>query len=242
MSEAPSPRAAEEPAMAPQPSLVPQALLAARHLRKRVRDGKDDLLLLTDISIDIAAGERVALLGPSGSGKSTLLNILGALDPDFEGEVRIAGASLAEMRDAELAAFRNRTLGFAFQAYNLLGHLTVLENVLLPGRFSAERIEAQRAIDVLERVGLHDKAHRRPTTLSGGERQRVAIARALYNRPKLVLCDEPTGNLDHNTGHEVLRLFEQLTRDGVALLIATHDEAIATSAHRVLRLAAGVLV
>lgn len=183
----------------------------------------------------------MALLGPSGSGKTTLLNILGALDPDFEGEVTVAGTTLRGLDDGALSSFRNRTLGFIFQSYNLLGHLSARDNVLLPARFSDEAADPERAQAVLARVGLGDKAHRFPATLSGGERQRVAIARALYHRPKLVLCDEPTDNLDRETGAAVLDLFADLTAAGIALLVATHDEEIARSAHRVLELRGGVL-
>jgi putative ABC transport system ATP-binding protein len=145
------------------------------------------------------------------------------------------------MSDSELARFRNERLGFVFQAYNLLGHLDALENVLLPARFSPATPDRARAESILGGVGLGDKLHRRPHTLSGGERQRVAIARALYHRPSLVLCDEPTGNLDAETGAGILELFDRLTAEGAALLIATHDEMIATSADRVLRLRGGRL-
>ncbi len=216
-------------------------LVSARDVTKRVRDGASELVILEGVSLTVAPGERVALLGPSGSGKSTLLNVLGGLDPDFEGEVVVAGTSLRGLDDRALSSFRNHTLGFVFQSYNLLGHLTALENVLLPARFGDAAPDRERARAVLGRVGLEDKTHRRPATLSGGERQRVAIARALYFRPKLVLCDEPTGNLDRQTGAEVLRLFDDLGREGVTLLIATHDEAIAASAHRVLNLQRGRL-
>ena len=153
----------------------------------------------------------------------------------------IAETSLRGMGDAALSTFRNRTLGFVFQAYNLLGHLSTLENVLLPARFGDVTPGHERALAVLARVGLGDKARRLPATLSGGERQRVAIARALYLQPRLVLCDEPTGNLDRQTGAEILRLFGELTQEGVTLVIATHDEAIAGAANRVLTLERGVL-
>jgi putative ABC transport system ATP-binding protein len=216
-------------------------LVRATGIVKAVRDGGSEVKLLAGVSLEIKAGERVALLGPSGSGKSTLLNILGALDPHYEGSVEVAGEDLARFGEAQLAHFRNRTLGFVFQAYNLLGHLSALENVLLPARFSEASASPERAREVLAQVGLGDKAHRLPATFSGGERQRVAIARALYNRPKLILCDEPTGNLDRATGADILRIFEGLSAAGVALLVATHDDAIAASAHRVLTLRAGAL-
>lgn len=217
------------------------ALVVAHKVSKTVRDGERDVALLSDVSVQIQAGERVALVGPSGSGKSSLLNILGALDPDYQGDVTIAGESLRGLSDSSLSRFRNRTMGFVFQSYNLLGHLSVLENVLLPARFGSETPNKERAQQVLERVGLVDKLARMPSTLSGGERQRVAIARALYHTPKLLLCDEPTGNLDRTTGKEVLKLFEELSQDGVTLLIATHDEEVARSSHRSLTLVQGIL-
>ena len=216
-------------------------ILSARALRKVVRDGDRDAAILDDVTLAVEPGERVALVGPSGSGKSTLLHILGALDPDFEGEVEIAGRSVGGLSDAELAAVRNQTLGFVFQAYNLLGHLSVLDNVLLPARFGEREPDVPRAHEVLALVRLRDKSHRRPDTLSGGERQRVAIARALYNQPRLVLCDEPTGNLDVETGLDVLAVFERLTGEGISLLVATHDPAIAETATRVLNLKQGRL-
>jgi putative ABC transport system ATP-binding protein len=216
-------------------------ILAARGVTRVVRDGDRRVSIVEDVSLEVGAGERVALLGPSGSGKSTLLHILGALDPDYDGSVSVAGQRLEGMSDSELARFRNERLGFVFQAYNLLGHLDALENVLLPARFSPATPDRARAESILGGVGLGDKLHRRPHTLSGGERQRVAIARALYHRPSLVLCDEPTGNLDAETGAGILELFDRLTAEGAALLIATHDEMIATSADRVLRLRGGRL-
>jgi putative ABC transport system ATP-binding protein len=218
-----------------------ELLIEAKDLVKEVRDGERTLRILDGVSVSLASGERVALLGPSGSGKSTLLHILGALDPDYRGSVRIGGQTLSEMSDGRRAAFRNRELGFVFQAYNLLGQLTALENVLLPTRFSEAHPDVARAKETLASVGLGEKTHRRPHQLSGGERQRVAIARALMQKPKLVLCDEPTGNLDQETGRHVLALFDRLTHEGVGLLIATHDEAIADSAHRVLRVREGRL-
>ena len=216
-------------------------ILTARGVRKVVRDGDRDAAILDDVTLSVAAGERVALVGPSGSGKSTLLHILGALDPEFAGEVEIAGHPLRGLTDAELANLRNETLGFVFQAYNLLGHLSVLDNVMLPARFSRRDPDEVRAHEVLELVRLRDKTHRRPDTLSGGERQRIAIARALYNKPRLVLCDEPTGNLDAETGLDVLAIFERLKGEGISLLVATHDPAIADTATRVLNLRQGKL-
>jgi putative ABC transport system ATP-binding protein len=218
-----------------------EPILVAQGVTRRVIDGDREVTILDDVNLEIAAGERVALLGPSGSGKSTLLHVVGALDPDYQGSVRINGVAIEGLGDRQLACLRNSTLGFVFQAYNLLGHLSVIDNVLLPARFGREPVVFSRAADVLRTVGLGDKLHREPQTLSGGERQRVAIARALYHRPKLVLCDEPTGNLDAETTRDILTLFDRLTQDDVALFVATHDEAIAETAHRTLKVRGGRL-
>lgn len=214
-------------------------LVRAKNLSKVVKDGDEDLHILREVSVELDEGEWVALLGPSGSGKSTLLQILGALDPTYTGTVEVLGDPLEKMSDSARAEFRNRTLGFVFQAYNLLGQLTALENVLLPARVSGGAVDRKRAREQLERVGLGEKTHRLPRQLSGGERQRVAIARAMMQRPKLVLCDEPTGNLDRATGRQVMALFEELRAHGVGLIIATHDESIAETADRTIRLESG---
>ena len=216
-------------------------LLRATGLTKRVRDGDAVNTILQDVSVEISDAERVALVGPSGSGKSSLLQILGALDTDYEGRLEVQGTLLTALNDAALAAFRGRSFGFVFQAFNLLGHLTALENVLLPAAFGGPAAQVPRGQQLLTQVGLGDKQHRRPGALSGGERQRVAIARALYAQPKVVFCDEPTGNLDGRTAGTILDMFDALTEQGVALVIATHDDAIANKAHRVLRLQGGRL-
>ena len=216
-------------------------LLAARAVVKRVQDGERQVAILNDVHLQIAAGEQVALVGPSGSGKSSLLHILGALDPDYEGQVELNGTPLRGLSDSQLAAVRGKTFGFVFQAYNLLRHLSALENVLLPARFNKAALDVTRGRELLARVGLADKWQRRPRQLSGGERQRVAIARALYNNPQVIFCDEPTGNLDATTAQTILQLFARLNHEGVTLLIATHDENIAHAAHRTLRLTAGQL-
>ncbi|HCF60604.1 MAG TPA: macrolide ABC transporter ATP-binding protein, partial [Myxococcales bacterium] len=185
--------------------------------------------------------------GPSGCGKTTLLNVLGGLDVGYEGEVEVAGHKLKQMKDAELAAFRNHTIGFVFQSFNLLAPLTALENVMLPcyfgpsGESRANRLE--RARGALARVGLADKAKQRPPELSGGERQRVAIARALFGKPRLILCDEPTGNLDAKTGAEVIGLFVDLVREQkLTMVVVTHEDRVSQAARRVLRLRDGRLV
>jgi ABC-type lipoprotein export system ATPase subunit len=216
-------------------------LIAARDLSKRIHDGERMVTILDHVSLQVGAGETVALLGPSGSGKSTLLQVMGGLDPDFEGSVQAFGQELRGLPDPALAALRNQHMGFVFQAYNLLAHLTARENVMLPGRFAKQKPDRERANALLSQVGLADKAHRRPGALSGGERQRVAIARALYQSPRVVLCDEPTGNLDEATARDIIDLFGKLAATGLTLIIATHDPAIATWAERVVRLRGGRL-
>ena len=216
-------------------------LLSASNIVKEVRDGERTARILDGVSLELAAGERVALVGPSGSGKSTLLHVLGALDDEYRGEVRLAGTPLEGLSDRERSRLRGRDVGFVFQAYNLVARATVAENVALPSRFNGSQVSAEAVREVIDRVGLSGKAERKPQQLSGGERQRVAIARALVQKPKVVLCDEPTGNLDAETGAKILQLFDALTASGVALLIATHDRAIADSSRRELKLKDGKL-
>ncbi|HHW97434.1 ABC transporter ATP-binding protein [Myxococcota bacterium] len=201
---------------------------------------------IQDLNLQIEAGEFVAIVGRSGSGKTTLLNILGGLDRDYEGQVFIADQNLAKMDDVELSKMRNQTIGFVFQAFHLLPQLTVFENVLLPSRFSDysdTEIFQQRAQIALARTGLLHRASSLPTSLSAGERQRVAIARAILNRPPILLCDEPTGNLDAETGQLVLDLFMELCEnDGTTLIIATHEQRVSKAATRKVVLEAGRLV
>ena len=198
--------------------------------------------LLRGVDLVVRRGEFVAVEGQSGSGKSTLLHVLGGLDREFAGEALVLGCDLRAVTDAELAALRHTQIGFVFQSFNLLPALTALENVLLPDFFGDGVPDAQRrAREALDRVGLADKARARPAALSGGERQRVAIARALVARPPLLLADEPTGNLDARTGEGVIDLFRQLHREGMTLLIVTHEARVSHAATRVLVLREGRL-
>jgi putative ABC transport system ATP-binding protein len=198
--------------------------------------------LLRGVDLAVRRGEFVAVEGQSGSGKSTLLHLLGGLDRTFEGEARVLGCDLRAVSDAELSALRHTQIGFIFQSFNLLPALTALENVLLPDFFGEGIPDAERrALEALERVGLSDKARSRPAALSGGERQRVAIARALLARPPLLLADEPTGNLDAKTGQGVIELFRELHREGMTLLIVTHEARVSHAATRVLVLREGRL-
>ena len=198
--------------------------------------------LLRGVDLTVARGEFVAIEGQSGSGKSTLLHVVGGLDRGFEGEARVLGCDLRKVSDAELSALRHTQIGFVFQSFNLLPSLSAVENVLLPDFFGEGVPDAERrARESLDRVGLAGKERARPATLSGGERQRVAIARALLARPPLLLADEPTGNLDARTGEEVIDLFRQLHREGMTLLIVTHEARVSHAADRVLVLRDGVL-
>jgi putative ABC transport system ATP-binding protein len=212
-------------------------------LRKIFGDTKAQRSALDGVTLSVEEGEFVAILGPSGSGKSTLLGIVGGLDREYEGKVELFGRDLAKLKDRELAELRGKRVGFVFQAFHLLGHLTVMENVLAPALFdreSAPEASAKRAREVLGRLGIADRAEDRPAELSGGQRQRVAIARALFQKPDLLLCDEPTGNLDAETGAQTIELFRELhAQGGLTVLAVTHEERLAEAATRTVRLAAG---
>jgi putative ABC transport system ATP-binding protein len=198
---------------------------------------------LRGVSFNIARGEFAAIMGPSGCGKSTLLNILGLLDRPTAGKFLLKGTDTSRMDDAERTGLRRETIGFVFQAFNLLPRLSALENVCLPMTYAgAHRPEREaRAKELLERVGLGAKAVHTPLELSGGERQRVGIARALTNRPAVLLADEPTGNLDSKSSVEILGMFKDLHREGMTIVLVTHDPNIAKGAQRVLRLKDGLL-
>ena len=205
------------------------------------RDGSPVQPLLRAVDLEVPRGEFVAIEGQSGSGKSTLLHLAGGLDRGYGGSVKVLGEELRDLDDARLSALRNRCVGFVFQAFNLLPQLTALENVLLPEAFCDIGGAPARALAALERVGLAHKAAVRPAQLSGGERQRVAIARALLLDPPLLLCDEPTGNLDARTGEGIIDLFRALHRGGSTLLIVTHEVRVSRAASRVLLLRDGRL-
>ncbi len=223
-------------------SAVP--LLSARGLHKSYPVGKRTLEVLRGIDLEVARGEFLALRGASGAGKSTLLHLLGGLDLPNAGEIRFDGTDLQALSSAALARWRNRRVGFIFQAYHLLPELSALENVALPARMArtAPAEAVRRATALLERVGLALRLEHRPYELSGGEQQRVAIARALVNEPELILADEPTGNLDSHTGAEIIHLLDALRAERQATFImATHDAHIAARARRVVELADGQL-
>jgi len=223
-------------------------VISLRHIRKRFRDGERDIEVLRDLDLEVARGEFIAVVGASGSGKSTLLYIAGALDADFDGDPVVAGRNLRDLDARQRAAFRNESVGFVFQSFNLLPALSAVENVMLPGLFVPRGAPAStlsqlrlRAIEALDRVGLADKATRLPGRLSGGERQRVAIARALLSHPAVLLADEPTGNLDTRSGEAVIQLFSAMRKDGVTVLVVTHEERVSGAADRVLHLEDGRL-
>jgi putative ABC transport system ATP-binding protein len=215
-----------------------------RDVTKSYGEGAAKTQVLRGVSFDIDKGELIALVGQSGSGKSTLLNIIGGLDQPDAGEVEVLGLDTLRASDAKRAAQRNQKIGFVFQAFNLLDHLSVLENVTLPSAFSRDGKDITgRGREALRRVGLSDFAKRRPGELSGGQKQRVAIARALFGQPEILLCDEPTGNLDSETGREVIDFFRELNaKDGVTLLIVTHERRISSVAKRVIAMRDGMLV
>ncbi len=219
-------------------------MIRARDIVKEYVDGDGTLVRVLDgLSLEMAQGEFVAVVGPSGSGKSTLLHLLGGLDVHYGGEVEVGGVKLRGLDDKALARFRNTHVGFVFQSFHLIPNLSAVENVLMPSHFGpVTSDERKRAEAVLDRVGLLAKKDRAPVRLSGGERQRVAIARALFTGPKLLLCDEPTGNLDAATGAGVIQLFEELHREGLTLLVVTHEDRMSNAARRVLRLKEGRLV
>ncbi|HWU88555.1 MAG TPA: ABC transporter ATP-binding protein [Kofleriaceae bacterium] len=215
-----------------------------RDVTKSYGAGTAKTQVLRGVSVDIQEGELVALVGQSGSGKSTLLNIIGGLDQPDAGEVEVLGTDTVAAGDTKRARLRNRSIGFIFQAFNLMEHLTCLGNVTIPAAFShdAKDVEA-RGREALRRVGLSDFANRYPGELSGGQKQRVAIARALFGAPTLLLCDEPTGNLDSETGKEVIDFFRELNaKDNVTLLIVTHERRVSSVAERVIAMRDGMIV
>ena len=216
-------------------------LISVRDLARTYIMGMEQVHALRSVSLDIRRNEYVALMGPSGSGKCTLMNILGCLDTPSGGTYYLNDQLVSEMSDSELAAVRNKEIGFVFQTFNLLPRLSALENVALPlvyaGIRKAERIEI--AEGVLAQVGLADRMDHKPNELSGGQRQRVAIARALVNKPSIILADEPTGNLDTKTSLEIMDIFGQIHALGNTIILVTHEPDIAEYAHRVVRLRDG---
>jgi ABC-type lipoprotein export system ATPase subunit len=221
-----------------------EPVLCARGLRKHYGAGDALVRAVDDVTLEVAAGETVAVMGPSGCGKSTLLHLLGGLDRCTDGSVWLAGHDIGRLGERALARLRRDAVGFVFQAFQLMDELTAIENIELPALLAGRspRAARRRAAELLERVGLADRARFLPAALSGGQRQRVAVARALVSDPLLVLADEPTGNLDSEATVDVLRLFDRLRAAGQTLVIVTHDARIAATADRLITMRDGAFV
>lgn len=219
-------------------------LLELKHIYKTYRNGDEDVPILKDVSLSIEKGEYLAIMGPSGSGKSTLMNIIGCLDKPTGGEFTLDGKDMLSLNDNELSEIRAHKIGFVFQSFQLLKGETAIQNVMLPLSFAGVKRNLRHDIaqKALERVGLAQRVDFLPTQLSGGQKQRVAIARALVNNPDIILADEPTGALDQKSGKSVMELFEQLNREGVTIVLITHDESVGKRANRLLHIVDGEIL
>ncbi len=218
------------------------AILTVNNVSKTYQSGSKSLTVLNNISFEIEAGSSIAIVGPSGSGKTTLLGLCAGLDSSSTGEIKLNGEALEQLNEDQRAALRNKHVGFIFQSFNLLPTLTALENVMVPIELLGQKNVKPIAIELLEKVGLGDRIHHYPTQLSGGEQQRVSIARAFANQPKILFADEPTGNLDEETGATIENLIFNLNKElGTTLILVTHDDELAAKTHRILKLKGGKL-
>jgi putative ABC transport system ATP-binding protein len=218
-------------------------MIAMENVKKIYRMGEVEVPALRDVSLQIEKGEFVSIMGPSGSGKSTLMNIIGCLDVPTDGSYELDGTQVGRLSDNQLAELRNRKLGFVFQTFNLLPRESAVDNVELPAVYSdtPDRERREKAIAVLDAVGLANRAKHRPAEMSGGERQRVAIARSLMNDPTILLADEPTGNLDSHTGQEIMGIFQKLSDDGITIILVTHERDIAEHSQKIIHLRDGLV-
>ena len=216
------------------------ALISTENLSKRYGKDEAEVVALDKVSLSIEEGEFLSVMGASGSGKSTLLNLLGGLDDPTEGKVFYKGKNIFDMDDNTLSGFRLKKMGFIFQSYNLVPELSVRENILLPKAIAKEKPDEEKLDEIVEKLGLKDRLHHLPGQLSGGQQQRVAIARALINRPEILLCDEPTGNLDKKSGENVMELLKMLNGDyGITIVMITHDFALAKMTTRMITISDG---
>ena len=222
---------------------MPDKIIEIKGLKREFAVGSEIVKALKGVDVSVMKNEYLAMMGPSGSGKSTLMNLLGCLDTPTAGAYSLNGTNVSSLKDDDLAEIRNKEIGFIFQTFNLLPRLTALENVSLPLVYAGYNSEDRKikAQVVLEKVGLGDRMDHRPNQLSGGQRQRVAVARALVNDPSIILADEPTGNLDSKTSLDIMRLFEEIHEMGNTLIVVTHEEEVASHAHRILRLRDGMV-
>lgn len=219
-------------------------MINIENLGKIYRTGTIEVEALKEVNLDIHEKEFVSIMGPSGSGKSTFMNILGCLDRPTSGRYILDGVSVEGVNEKELAAIRNKKIGFVFQSFNLLSRTSALKNVELPMMYAGVSIKERRikAMEVLEKVGLGERVHHKPNELSGGQKQRVAIARALVNNPAILLADEPTGNLDTKSGEEIMAIFQQLNKEGVTIILVTHEPDIAQHSKRIVVFRDGRLI